>query len=371
LNWVIIVTTIHVFNAFENVPCEIGQQLRYPSQPNFFFSLDWFELLFDTSLRLAVEPRLYVVLAEPKVLGALMCGVSRHGASRTLLSLTNFYTLEYLPALAPGADPEMVCGALADYIASERPRWNALRWSLLPTEAPASQWALRQLRARGFRIHPYFQYENWYAMCSGESFDSYYARRPSQLRNTIARRQKKLEKAHKFEIQMVRGSAPNLDRLVSEFIGVYGASWKQREPYPDFIPAFAGRAAALGILRLGVLYVDAIPAAAQFWITAQGKATIYKLAYDEKFAEFGVGSILSREMFRVAMDEDRVGTIDYGVGSEAYKKDWMSSVRQISGLQAFNAKTPIGLFWSITENAKDVLRRWRVMGKRDSVAAAS
>jgi hypothetical protein len=366
----LIVTTIRVFNDFAEIPLEIGEQLGYANQPNFFLSIDWFELLFESCLRPDVGLRLYVVLEANSVLGALVCGV-RHETPRTLVSLTNFYTLEFGPALARTSDAQAVCRRLADHIASERPRWDAVHLSLLAGDAPQSQFVHERLQANGFRVHRFFQYENWFATCSGESFNSYYARRPSQLRNTIARRQKKLEKAHRFEIRVVRDPGPDLERVVSEFISVYGSSWKQQEPYPEFIPAFARRAAALRILRLGVLYVDGAAAAAQFWIAAQRRATIYKLAYDEKFTEFGVGSILSREMFRVAIDEDLVETIDYGIGSEAYKKDWMSSVRQIGGLQAFNLRTPAGLYRSTAEAAKDMFKRFRKTKGRDSESAAS
>ena len=298
------------------------------------------------------------IRVEQIVLGALYWGFRLEGERRTLFSLTNFYALEYLPAIAQVPEPESTCRALLEHVARERPRWHALRLSMMPAQAAATQWTLRQLGGFGFRLHLFFQYENWYALCTEEGFESYYAKRPSQLRNTIARRQKKLERAHSFRVQIVRDASPELNGMVSDFVAVYGTSWKQPEPYPDFIPALAGQCAALGILRLGVLYVDAAPAAAQLWITANRKATIYKLAYDEKYAEFGVGSILSRELFRIAMDEDRVTEIDYGVGSEPYKKDWMSSVRRIEGVHALNSHTAMGLIWGAIETAKAALKPW-------------
>jgi CelD/BcsL family acetyltransferase involved in cellulose biosynthesis len=89
--------------------------------------------------------------------------------------------------------------------------------------------------------------------------------------------------------------------------------------------------------------VDGKPAAAQLWINTERTALIYKLSYDEQYRDFGVGSILSKELFRVAIDEDRVSEIDYGVGSEPYKKDWMASVRKIEGTEAYNQRTLMGM----------------------------
>jgi ribosomal protein S18 acetylase RimI-like enzyme len=245
------------------------------------------------------------------------------------------------------------------HIAAERPAWKALRLATLVDEAPETGWLVDALEASSFRTERFFQYENWYAHVAGETFESYFAQRPSQLRNTVTRKQKKLEKTHRAEIRIARGESAELPGLVRDFVGVYEKSWKQPEPFPEFIPALVGCCAALGILRLGVLYVDGQAAAAQLWITAGGKTVIYKLAYDEQYGPLGVGSILSRELFRVAIDEDRVEEIDYGVGSDAYKKDWMTSVRHIRGIEAFNAATAAGFLLAALARTKSALRKWR------------
>lgn len=350
--------TICVYTAFQDLPCEVRGQLSYPSEPNFFLSLDWFELLFETSLRGSHSPRIYVsITPEGRVLCSLFCGVSL-GSERTLLSLTNFYSLQYLPGFAQSGRDQAALRALMQHIASERPRWQVLRFSALTDGAEATE-VVEGLQGNGLRTQRYFQYENWYAPVSGETFESYFAQRPSQLRNTVTRKQKKLEKTHQVEIQVARAESPQLDRLVRGFTVVYGGSWKQPEPYPDFIPALTSRCAALGILRLGVLYIDGQAAAAQLWITAGRRAVIYKLAYDEKFGHLGVGSILSRELFRIALDEDRVDEIDYGVGSEPYKKDWMTAVRQIRGVEAYNPRTAKGLVLAVWAETKTAIKKWR------------
>ncbi|RDH44890.1 GNAT family N-acetyltransferase [Zooshikella ganghwensis] len=127
------------------------------------------------------------------------------------------------------------------------------------------------------------------------------------------------------------------------FVTVYNQSWKKPEPYPDFMPSFIRLCADLGILRLGVLTIGQQPAAAQLWITFQSTSIIYKLAYDEKYKVYSVGSILSHFMFKHSIDEDKVTLIDYGIGSEAYKRDWMRSVQNVQGVEAFNLRTVRGL----------------------------
>ena len=88
----------------------------------------------------------------------------------------------------------------------------------------------------------------------------------------------------------------------------------------------------------------------------QFSGLIYKLAYKDSLRDYSVGSILSLEMFRQAIDEDRVEEIDYGVGSEPYKRDWMEDRRRLYGLVAFNLRTPSGLVRAGFEKAKLALR---------------
>jgi len=99
----------------------------------------------------------------------------------------------------------------------------------------------------------------------------------------------------------------------------------------------------MGALRLGILSVDGEPAAAQLWIVHHGKALIYKLAYDERFADLSVGTILSATLFQHALDVDKVTEVDYLSGDDGYKKDWMSQRRERWGILALNPRTPRGV----------------------------
>jgi CelD/BcsL family acetyltransferase involved in cellulose biosynthesis len=105
--------------------------------------------------------------------------------------------------------------------------------------------------------------------------------------------------------------------------------------------------------------VDDTPAAAQLWLAYGGKAIIAKLAYDERFKDFSPGSILTREMARKIMTEERISELDYGVGTDPYKESWMDGVRQIFGIEAANPRTPRGLLLGAKISAARVTRRWR------------
>jgi hypothetical protein len=301
---------------------------------DFFRSVEWFRCLHATAV--PHPPRVYNAGDA-----AMVCCWN----GTTLESLANFYTPEFGPLGEGQLD------AIVERIATDRP--TGVRLTFLP-EALAH--ALTQALGKvGFFVRPYFMYENWFVRLHGRDFQRYLAGRPSQTTNTIKRRRKKLAASHAYEISLQR----NPERI-GDFVAVYEQSWKRAEPHPEFIPTLARTCASLGILRLGTLYVDGAPAASQLWITTAKKALIYKLAYQDKFRDYSVGSILSLEMFRQAIDEDCVEEIDYGVGSEPYKRDWMEDKRRVYGLVAFNLRTPSGLVRAGVEKAKLALRHVRL-----------
>src|SRR5260370_38134266 len=95
----------------------------------------------------------------------------------------------------------------------------------------------------------------------------------------------------------------------------------------------------MGWLRLGVAYTGARPAAAQVWSVNNGTASIYKIAYDQKFKELSVGSYLTMHLMERAIDVDKVREIDYLSGDDRYKSDWMSHRREHWGILAMNPRT--------------------------------
>lgn len=349
---------IQVFESFDALPADLADRCSYPAQPDFFATLDWYRCLYGSALRGELTPRIYLVRDDAGTpLAALFCAVAEPGV---LAGLSNFYSLSYGPVmLTDTADPREVIRALVDHIAAERPRWHRIDLRLLDATDLADSGLMAALRDAGFAAHDFFQYQNWYLPTAGSDFDSYYAGRSSRLRNTIKRKEKKLAKAHDYRIDIHTEDNDALAGAIDAYVGIYNSSWKQPEPYPEFTPALIRLCARLGLLRLGVLSIDGEPAAAQLWITTPHKALIYKLAYREEYAELSPGSVLSRELFRQALDQDRVAEIDYGVGSEGYKRDWMSGVRELRGVRAHNTRTLRGAAAAALDWVKGMARRLR------------
>lgn len=345
-----------VYQSLADMPQDIARRISYPSQREFFLSSDWYRNLHNTALSTTLKLRIYVAMNQAEPVGALFCGELE--GKRKLHSLTSFYSLEYAPIfLSDSGSAESIIHLIVKFIATEKPRWRVVDLRLLKTDSPAYSCLADSLNKCGFVVNPYFQYENWhYFLNDGESFSSYYDGRPSRLKNTIARKERKLTKKYDVEIKIFREDDSNLQSAIRDYVAVYNKSWKRPEPFMAFTPSLVEMCAKLGVLRLGLLYLDGRPAAAQLWITTEHKATIYKLSYDEKYRDLSVGSILSRELFKIAIDTDGANEIDYGIGSEKYKKDWMNSVREIGGIEAFNTKTVLGLWLAVVQRMKNFLK---------------
>ncbi len=196
---------------------------------------------------------------------------------------------------------------------------------------------------------------NWYNTAVSE-FESFYQSRPSQLRNTITRRQKKLTKAHQWSIEYVTDEN-SFQQLFCAYQSIYTKSWKQPEYSLDFIKSVCLSALAEQQLRMAVLFVDDCPAAAQIWFVAYRKASIFKLAYDETYKSFSVGSILSHRLFKTVIEQDKVQEIEYGTGDEAYKRDWMNQSRQRVTVDIYNAHTLRGRLLYVFKRIKQRFKR--------------
>jgi CelD/BcsL family acetyltransferase involved in cellulose biosynthesis len=200
---------------------------------------------------------------------------------------------------------------------------------------------VQALRQYGYRVQCHFHFGNWYEPVAGTSVDEYLKKRPSALRNTLKRKFRKLEKSGAARFVLSTGRQ-DLEPAIVAYDQIYQASWKQAEPFPDFTEGLIRAAAKAGSLRIGVLYIREEPAAAQVWITSQGRATIFKLAYDERFKEFSAGSLLTLHMLRYALESDGIEEIDFGRGDDPYKSQWMSCRRERWGIMAFNTRTVRG-----------------------------
>ncbi|MEM7450518.1 MAG: GNAT family N-acetyltransferase [Pseudomonadota bacterium] len=351
--------SVRVFEQLSALPEEVSAALRFPAEPRFQRSLQWFENLYTEALADAISPRIYVYGGGGDAPVALFCAV-RDERPGVLSSLTNFYTLEF--GLSGGAsDRELrarALAAIAAHIASEQ--YAVVDLSLLFEGDAETEDATAAFINAGFSCETFFQFDNWTRPDLDALEGSYHAllqALPSKLRNTLHRKARRLGREHDMRIRLLREPGPELDQAIEDYVAIYNRSWKDPEPFERFMPGLIGVAASLGALTLGVLYLDDTPVAAQVWLHEPGRSVIYKLAHDEAYKHASAGSVLSGELFRDTLSRSGIKVIDYGVGSEAYKRDWMTQNGRMIGLRAMNRTTLRG-------RAAIAAARVRRVGKR-------
>lgn len=310
---------------------------------SFFHTLPWYRNFVQSVL--APNERMHIYAVDTaandgsaRALLLMRCS----GSDRELSGLSNYYTSLFGPVLNPGEpDVQGVLDVLASAIARHEGPWDTIDLRPLAADAPDFPALLNAFRKAGLAVQSYFCFGNWYLRVGGRSYAEYFEALPSQLKNTVTRKRKQLEKL-KSRI-VVCDSETGLEEALRAYEQIYAVSWKIPEPYPHFISSLCRTCAGQGWLRLGVVYVDEQPVAAQIWIVHAGIAAIYKLAYDERFAKLSAGSILTAHLMQRAIDIDKVHEVDYLTGDDAYKRDWMSDRRERWGIMAFNLRTPRGL----------------------------
>lgn len=342
---------IKIYKELEALPQRCNSVFDNAQRQSVFFSRPWFEN-FVQHVTTADTP-LFIFVRDPEpaadqevALLPLWNSSSRQPAitrPRTLVALSNYYTSLYAPIChSESLQSSVSIGELVCAIAVDKPAWDVVDLKPLDPNSAAFKAIDDAFQRAGWFVHRYFSFGNWYYRPDGASFADYLATRPSQLRNTLRRKQKKFDQQTKPRLCVTMGNDGLVEALTA-YQAIYARSWKQPEPFSDFMPGLIRTCAANGWLRLGIAWIEDRPVAVQIWIVNHGVASIYKLAYDPDFEQLSPGSLLTAKLMEYVLDQDRVAEVDYLTGDDNYKKDWMTDRRERWGIMAFNSRTPRGL----------------------------
>ena len=333
---------LQVYDALDALPGDFHALFAKAGRQSVFHTWTWYANFVESVLPPGDRLRIYALRSsagEPRAVLVTQHAAPRPFSARKLKSLSNYYSSLFGPVVDPD-DPELesLLTALAKAIARDRRRWDQIYLNPLATEPLCFDTLLRALRGQGFLVDRFFSFGNWYVPVGSQTFEQYVQGRP----RTGARQRKKLLPSPRFRFSLVT-LPQDVEPAMADYERVYRSSWKTDEPYPRFMPGLARRCAEQGWLRLGIAYLDGEPAAAQLWIVADGTASIFKVAYDQRFAKESVGTLLTSLLMEHVVDRDKVSVVDYLAGDDGYKKDWMSHRRERWGIVAFNPRTLRGL----------------------------
>lgn len=328
---------------------------RRASDNHFESGPEWFALLQHTVFANDPGVRYGSVERDGTCMAVLPLRLAGQGKLRRMEALANFYTPLYDPPLAPAAQATDVANLLR-HAAREAGTVHEMRFAPMDPDAPAYALLNTALRQAGWFPFRYFCFGNWYHAVDSD-WPGYLAGRPGEVRSTVKRMGKKFAAAA-GTLDIIQ-SPENIETAIAAFVEVYNASWKKPEPYPEFIPGLIRLLAASGHLRLGIARLDGHPIAAQLWSVHAGRATIIKLAHREDSTDYAAGTLLTAHLMEHVITIDRVREVDYLIGDDAYKRNWMSRRRERWGIVAYNPGTTYGLLLVIRESIGRALKRLR------------
>lgn len=322
------------YKAFEALPADVlhlfnEAERRYGVQA----SVDWFRNLCATVPSLG-ENASIEVLRRGDVPVAVLPLVRHSTRTRkmALRALGNFYTSIYAPPLERNLSIDELAFMLR---AAIQAAGGATELEFGPMDPHSREFTVLRaaMTSCGLVVLPNFYFGNW-SLPRPESISAYMESRPGSLRSTLRRRGRRFAAAG-GTIEIL-SSKKDVARGLRAYEEVYGASWKQPEPFPQFIPGLMRFAADRGWLRLGIAWLGERPIAAQLWIVGCGRAEIFKLAYNEQYRSYSAGTILSAALLNDVLIDPTITIVDYLSGDDAYKRDWMGERAERWGLSGYD-----------------------------------
>lgn len=347
-------TSLSVHFSLAELTTDARRLFETGGRRDFALGAGWFRNLIANGLPPGTEPCLAVLSRGSATLA--IAPMQRHKTG-ALGSLTNWYTCLYTPLFADGApmaQTAQLLGRELGRLCGTRP---TVRIEALPVEWPAIDAFVAGIAEAGLLVRRFAMFGNWHEAIAARSWPEYLADRPGSLRELIRRKSRQAARGGRIEFESIRSSG-SLPRGIAAYETVYSRSWKPTEPYPRFNPGLMQEAAAVGALRLGIGWLGDVPAAAQFWIVANGVATVLKLAHDETHRARSPGTLLTARMVEELIGEG-VEAIDFGRGDDPYKRLWARERRQRIGLLLVNPKRVRGIVALARHDAGRALRPLR------------
>lgn len=227
-------------------------------------------------------------------------------------------------------------GALLGWLAKHGGPWDVMDLAAVPEEMDCFAVIPEAAQGSGLPLVEHVAYGDWYVDgidCTGDEFIEAL---PKKIRKDVSYCMRRLQKLAAVEFKVVKD--PELvHAYMRAYYDVYSKSWQKTETVgPQFHRDYAEVAARQGWLRLGFLFAGDEAIAAQFWITSHATSYVLKTVYDQAYKKYSPGKVLTAEMVRYVIDEDRIRLIDYVQGDEPYKKDWTPKRRERRGATLFS-----------------------------------
>ena len=343
---------VTTYDGFDALPPKYDQFFNQMAQQNFFCGRPWFENLVRTTLENGARLRLYAVEAirenhSPLALLITTIPAAQNGArirgwwvhKSSVAGFTNYqsYTHTLLLPESTANTTEVVRRLVAKIQLEQR---SLIDLNLFAPTSPSLSLLMWAFKDAGMPVCTYDYAGNWMEDTSHLDYQRYLKNRSKSIRKGTQRKKRRLQETHDIRFEIITEEL-QAEKAIALFDAVYTKSWKEPDYFNDFTPGLIRTCAEQGTLRLGVLYVDGEAASVEMCIVANKQATFAKSAYDPKYSDYSVSSILLLHVIEHVITTDQVQQISFGVFDDPYKKSWCKQRNELWGVVAFNTKT----FW--------------------------
>lgn len=336
-------------------PAEVLALFAQAAKESLEISQPWFDNLYQTVFKAHNGAAIWTLTKAGQTVAALPVLVDKASPGRRLTGLGNYYTAYFTPTVAPSLTCEDLA-VLVRHLLRHYAGLGSLRFEPMDPHSDGFHRLVRALELNGLACVHYLRFANWY-LPEQTSYALYLKGRSASLRSTIKRMSKR--NSDEGGLLEIITEPADLDRGMAAYWQVYRASWKQDEPFPAFIDGLARWTAEQGSLRLGLAWLNGEPIAAQLWLVANGRCEIFKVAYDEAHKAVSPGTVLTAKLLERVIDHDHVSEVDFLIGDDHYKRNWMSHRRERWGLLAHDPRRLIGLIGLARECGGWLLRQLR------------
>lgn len=352
-------------NQFRALREEWNELLGRSHRSSVFLSHEWFESAWQWR-QLSARLHLLCYYRDGKL--SAICPLVRARQRRT--RVLEFLSVPDTQLCDLIVQPEHHAGAIEAFVAEldrQRRQWDVLRLRYLPPDAIAINGLLARLQQHGFRaLHHAATPNPFVALNTG--WETYYATRSRSLKKASNLATNRLKKAGEVVIEQLAagtGSAPDVDRVVSQVIAVSARSWKGRTENSldhtgpqGFIRMLSRCAHQRGWLSIWLLHLDGEPVAMEYQLVADGNVYALRSDFDDRCEHISPGSYLSRYLLERLFGQ-ALRRYLMGPGQNLYKHRWTEQAEAVLEGIAFS-RTPKGRMlaaWSL--DLKPALRRVR------------
>jgi CelD/BcsL family acetyltransferase involved in cellulose biosynthesis len=249
-----------------------------------------------------------------------------HGLQIRELALTRDWYSPVSGLLCTGTAYDNV-DMLMRHLASAGMAWDVLDFDGLPMEQEGSKALLRWIDRLGWPSHAEDSFGNW-ILRGFRSWDDYWKGKAKrkQRRKSIVYRDRLLELGNVRTRIISNGG--EVDAAFGQFYEICERSWKEgAERHPEFVKSTMRLAAKKDALRIAFLDLDDKPIASWYAFVHGSTAYLPRTGYDARFRRYMPGLVLLEDFLRHLIEVDRVDTIDFQHGDEAYKSVWANERR--------------------------------------------